>query len=135
MSEPRIAVIGAGVSGLTCGAVLKERGHPVTIVARETSPHTTSDVAAASWYPYHIRPRTVTSLDELCREYAVVVNCAGLGARELADDPGLIGGRGVVLTGSTSLPYGVVNEDDPDALMYIIPRSGDCVIGGSDSDG
>src|SRR5207244_7404338 len=31
----RIAIAGAGVSGLTCGVVLAERGHDVTIAARE----------------------------------------------------------------------------------------------------
>lgn len=49
----RVAIIGAGVSGLTCGVVLSEAGHEVTIVAREIE-GTTSEAAAAVWLPYHI---------------------------------------------------------------------------------
>jgi len=49
----RIAIIGAGVSGLTCGVVLAEAGHDVTIFAKEIE-NTTSHAAAAIWFPYHI---------------------------------------------------------------------------------
>ena len=49
----KIAIIGAGVSGLTCGVVLREAGHDVTIFAKEIE-NTTSDAAAAIWFPYHI---------------------------------------------------------------------------------
>src|SRR6266568_5845295 len=51
MSAPPIVVIGAGVSGLTCAVRLLEDGHDVEVWARERSPNTTSDVAAATWYP------------------------------------------------------------------------------------
>jgi len=44
-------VVGAGVSGLTCGVRLLEEGYDAEIWAREFSPNTTSDVAAAAWYP------------------------------------------------------------------------------------
>lgn len=44
-------MVGAGVSGLTCGVRLLEEGHDVEIWARERTPNTTSDVAAAAWYP------------------------------------------------------------------------------------
>ena len=49
----RIAIVGAGVSGLTCAVVLTEAGFDVTIHAREVT-GTTSEAAAAIWYPYHI---------------------------------------------------------------------------------
>lgn len=54
--RPQIAVVGAGVSGLTCGVVLAESGFDVTVFAREIY-KTTSSVAAAIWYPYHVEPR------------------------------------------------------------------------------
>lgn len=49
-------VIGAGVSGLTSGVVLAESGYDVTLFADEIVA-TTSAVAGAIWYPYHIRPK------------------------------------------------------------------------------
>src|SRR5689334_12795439 len=52
-----VAIIGAGVSGLTCGVVLAELGHRVEIFADETGDLTTSSVAAAMWFPYHCEPR------------------------------------------------------------------------------
>ena len=51
MSAPPIVVIGAGVSGLTCAVRLLEQGHDVEIWTSARSPNTTSDVAAATWYP------------------------------------------------------------------------------------
>lgn len=47
----RVTVVGGGVIGLTSAIRLLQAGHVVTVRAREWSPHTTSDVAAAFWYP------------------------------------------------------------------------------------
>ena len=51
----RAGIVGAGVSGLTCGAVLAENGFDVTLFAREVEA-TTSAVAPAIWYPHHVGP-------------------------------------------------------------------------------
>ncbi len=51
-----IVVIGGGVIGLTTALTLQDAGHQVQVWARELSPHTTSDVAAALWYPYLVEP-------------------------------------------------------------------------------
>src|SRR6266545_2287414 len=51
-----VAIIGAGVSGLTCGVLLAERGYRAAIFAKETGQQTTSAVAAAVWYPYDAEP-------------------------------------------------------------------------------
>jgi len=51
-----IIIIGAGVSGLSCGIRLLEAGHNVRIWARELPLRTTSNVAAAVWYPYKAYP-------------------------------------------------------------------------------
>ena len=188
----RIAVVGAGVSGLTCGVVLGEGGHEVTIVARELDA-TTSHAAAAIWYPYHVAGAELEAwaretrevLERLCSEPAAgvslidfhvkgegvlrvplmdvtrylpylrarfrgevvrrevgaldelggfdrIVNCAGFGARALCGDEALVPGYGVsVIVDRPELDYALVHPDDP--LMYVIPRTDDCLLGGYDA--
>ncbi|MDT0201013.1 FAD-dependent oxidoreductase [Nocardioides sp. AE5] len=53
----RVIVVGAGVVGLTCAVRLLERGHAVSVVARDLPLETTSAVAGAFWYPYRALPR------------------------------------------------------------------------------
>lgn len=68
-----VIVIGAGVSGLSCGVRLQEYGFNVTILAKELHPLTTSSTAAAVWYPYKAQPLgrvlqwSRTTLEELYR--------------------------------------------------------------------
>src|SRR6266513_1356086 len=54
--KPRVAIIGAGVSGLTCGIVLADAGYETAIFAAESPAETTSAVAAAMWFPYDAEP-------------------------------------------------------------------------------
>lgn len=69
-------------------------------------------------------------LEEVDRDYDVVVDCAGIGARELVPDAEMEPHRGqVAIVGKVDLPYAVVSDDPP--LMYAIPRSEDCVFGGT----
>jgi D-amino-acid oxidase len=49
--ERRVAVVGAGVMGLTTARLLQDRGFDVTIYTRELTPHTTSNVAGGQWSP------------------------------------------------------------------------------------
>jgi D-amino-acid oxidase len=51
-----VAIIGAGVSGLTCGVVFAEQGYRTVIFAKDTGQQTTSRAAAAVWFPYHVEP-------------------------------------------------------------------------------
>jgi len=235
----RVAIVGAGVSGLTCGVVFAERGHRTAIFAKELGQQTTSGAAAALWFPYDVEPankvipwaletfRTLidlagsaesgvsiielrqfsrtgaiqipdwalplggrllpssimssqveTSLDQKSVEFAggfvlnvplmdttiyldylanrflkadgqiienvcfekledvdpkfdLVINCAGIGARELAHDADLESHRGqvAIVPRIKDLPYAVVCDDAP--LMYAIPRTNDCVFGGT----
>jgi D-amino-acid oxidase len=223
-------VIGAGVIGLSSGVALLEAGlGPVVIWARELPPHTTSDVAAAIWYPYRADPpervlhwskatfhelvalsrleetgvrlceglelfrapapdpwwreavprlrrtesrelppgysdgyrltvpvlempvylpwlrqrfeslggrieqRDVERLAEALAEADTVVLCAGLGARELARDKEVYPVRGQVLRvlRPADLDRFLIDEHDPAGVTYIIPRTHDCVLGGT----
>src|SRR5262249_38078428 len=52
----RVAIFGAGVSGLTCGVVLAERGYRTSILAEESGPRITSAAPGPIWFPYHAEP-------------------------------------------------------------------------------
>jgi D-amino-acid oxidase len=69
-------------------------------------------------------------LEEVDRDCDLVVDCAGIGARDLVPDAEMEPHRGqVAIVGKFDLPYAVVCDDPP--LMYAIPRSEDCVFGGT----
>jgi len=55
-----VAVVGAGVSGLTCAVLFAERGYRTAIFAEEFGAGTTSAAAAAMWYPYDAGPSDKT---------------------------------------------------------------------------
>ena len=222
-----VAIIGAGVSGLTCGVVFAERGYRTAIFAKETGQKTTSSVAAAVWFPYDAEPlrrvipwalRTfdvlgdlvrvsatgvsmielrqfsrskeiqipnwaialgafavatglrpvfksgfslrvplmdttiyldylanrfaaaggsiVTNvwfekLEDVDRKFDLVINCAGIGARELVRDANLEPHRGqvAIVPKIDKLSCAIVCDDAP--FMYAIPRTNDCVFGGT----
>ncbi len=227
-----ILVIGAGVSGLTTGVRLLQAGHSVTIWAKSFPPATTSNVAAAVWYPYKAHPadkvtawggeafqafkqlrsveaagimmaevaelksvtspdpwwaaavdgfrhahpeelppgyadgyvfaapvidmsiylvylvrqfeslggtlvqHTLTDLGEAFARSAAVVNCSGLGARELVGDRDIRPSRGQVLRiAHTGFRRVLLDDDGPNQVAYIVPRINDIVIGGTDIEG
>jgi D-amino-acid oxidase len=227
-----ILIIGCGVSGLSTGVRLLEAGHRVRIWAKALPPDTTSNAAAALWYPYRAYPEDKVSTwgatayhefqrlaaeapesavlmasvldlkaapvgdpwwvgavegfrhatpDELPPGYAdayvldapvmdtsayltwlrgrfealggtveqreihdfaeafavgpFVVNCAGLGARELAGDRDIHPARGqVVRVRHTGFRRVLLDDEGPNALAYIVPRVHDIVLGGIDED-
>jgi D-amino-acid oxidase len=225
--KPPVAIVGAGVSGLTCAVLFAENGFETSILADQIGDETNSAAAAAIWYPYDVGPgvevvpwaligygrflelardsRTGVSLvelrvfsrigpitppawaqpfatrplnaaeipavfvsgfaihiplietakylgylesrltnaggsitggirfhhlEEVDRSFDLVVDCAGIGARDLAPDSELEPHRGqVAVVGKFDLGYAVVCDDPP--LMYAIPRADDCVFGGT----
>ena len=238
--ERNVAIIGAGVSGLTCGVVLAEHGYRTAIFAKDIGQQTTSGAAAAVWFPYHVEPaeRVIplaletyqvlldlvrfsesgvsiiesrqflrtgeieipdwaiplgasvistpsvmssgveTSLDtnssvfktgfslsvplmdttiyldylatrfrkaggeihanvrfekleDVDTKFDIVINCAGIGARELVQDADLEPHRGqvAIVPRIDGLSCAVVCDDAP--LMYAIPRRNDCLFGGT----
>jgi D-amino-acid oxidase len=235
-----VAIVGAGVSGLTCGVVFAEHGYRTAIFAEETGRQTTSGAAAAVWFPYDVEPaekaipwalrtfevladlacvaasgvsiielrqfsrtgdieipdwavplggRLLSSvatglrpvqdraqrggysfessfslgvplmdttiyldylamrfrnaggsinaktrleqLEEVDREFDLVINCAGIGARELSYDRDLEPHRGqvAIVPRIGGLTCAIVSDDAP--LVYAIPRTNDCVFGGT----
>jgi D-amino-acid oxidase len=223
-----IAVIGAGISGMSAAYELNRAGHRVFVFARAFSPNITSNRAAAFWLPYHIRndkrgidwcrksyevylelskdPSTgismkqlikvvandVTEVDQTWKDFMppgsyrpipltqllpgylegdeaevplietqiflpwlqqqlvmagvsfhqqeiiafdqlddhdLIVNCTGLGARELCKDEQLIPYRGQValLAPKENLPIFLDNEKP----QYIVPRKDAIIIGGT----
>jgi D-amino-acid oxidase len=226
-TKPRVAIVGAGVSGLTCAVLFAESGFETAVFAEELGERTNSAAAAAMWYPYDVGPAaevvpwaligygrflelardpesgvslielrvfsragaitppdwaqpfatralvraeiprafadgfsirvplietgkylgylasrlrkaesSITGttrlrvLEEVDRDFDLVVDCAGIGARQLVPDSEMEPHRGqVAIVGKMDLPYAVVCDDPP--LMYAIPRSADCVFGGT----
>ena len=63
-------------------------------------------------------------------DFEIVINCSGIGAKDLVPDPDLEPHRGqVAIVRALNLPYAVVCDDAP--LMYAIPRTSDCLFGGT----
>ncbi|MFD9395496.1 FAD-dependent oxidoreductase [Streptomyces sp. NPDC060000] len=224
-----VIVVGGGVIGLATALALAERGLRVRVWTREPAERTTSAVAGALWWPYHIEPivsarawalrsleiyeqlaerpgesgvrlvegtlgetdldrveswtagrlaglrrstadeygagtgvrarlplidmsmflpwlrqrllraggtveeRTVTDLAEA--EAPVVVNCAGLGARELAADPSVRPVRGqLVVVENPGVDTWLVSTGPDGEMAYLFPHSGRLLLGGTAQD-
>ena len=81
-----------------------------------------------------VEQRTLSSLDEVDAD--VVVNCVGLGARDLVDDTSMAPIRGqVVRVRNPGLERFVLDEENPEGVTYIVPRSDDCILGGTAEEG
>jgi hypothetical protein len=78
-----VAVIGAGIMGLTTARLVQEAGFPVTIYTAALPPDTTSNIAGGQWSPYgHFSRNAVTpewrtqfaaALDYSWRRYQIMV--------------------------------------------------------------
>jgi D-amino-acid oxidase len=90
-------VVGSGVAGLSTAVRLLEAGFKARIVTRERTPNTTSDIAAAVWYPFRCGPpdrtllwshRTFRALRELAGDPTTGVSMVpGIDLHESADAP------------------------------------------------
>jgi D-amino-acid oxidase len=71
----------------------------------------------------------LASLNDVPSSYDLIINCAGAGARELANDSAVEPHRGqTVLVDRPPFDWAIVCEKH---LMYVVPRSSDCVLGGT----
>jgi D-amino-acid oxidase len=81
-----------------------------------------------------VERRHVASFDELDAD--AVVNCAGVGARELAADASLVAVRGqVVRVAAPEVREWLLDQSDPRRLVYVVPRKNDVVLGGTADEG
>ena len=79
--------------------------------------------------------RRVEALQELCDEFPMVVNCGGLEEGMLANEGAHMFPRAGHTVRITPLAPGtpcVLDESDARELTYVIPRSSDCMLGGTD---
>jgi D-amino-acid oxidase len=70
-------------------------------------------------------------LEDIDRQFDLVINCAGIGARNLVNDVDLEPHRGqvAIVPKIDNLSCAIVCDDAP--LMYAIPRTNDCLFGGT----
>jgi D-amino-acid oxidase len=77
---------------------------------------------------------TVTSLTEIDAD--LVVNCTGLGARELVGDLTVVPVRGqIVRVANPGLHLSIRDEQHPAGRAYVHPRATDCILGGTLDEG
>lgn len=107
-------------------------GHRFTSLVVETPiylPWLLGEVQAAG---ATLTTRSFTSLDEALAECPRVVDCAGLGARELAADPSMFAIRGqLVRVDNPGLTNVWIDDHSGRGITYIVPRSRDVILGGT----
>ena len=107
-------------------------GHAFTTAVVETPIYLAWLQARVHALGGHIERRSFLALDDALATCARVINCAGLGARELAHDPMVHPVRGqVVRVANPGLTRVWIDEHSGPAITYIVPRSRDVVLGGS----
>ncbi len=83
-----------------------------------------------------VRQQRIEALSEAFGGVDAVLNCTGLGSRELVGDRSLTPVRGqVVVVEQFGLSEWLLAESDPDQLAYIVPRTDTVLLGGTAEDG
>jgi D-amino-acid oxidase len=83
-----------------------------------------------------LEQQPLAGLDDVLGGCDAVVDCAGLGARELVGDTALVPIRGqIVRVAQVGLERFVFDDHGPGGVTYIVPRSRDIVLGGTADEG
>jgi D-amino-acid oxidase len=84
-----------------------------------------------------IEVAVVPSLTELAGEAPVVVNCSGVGARDLVPDPAVVAVRGqVVIAANPGIEEFFVDRDEePPWIVYMFPHGDTVLLGGTNEEG
>ncbi len=79
-----------------------------------------------------IQQKAITNIDEALQLYDIVVNCTGLGSRQLFNDNQLFPVRGqVIKVKPNGFDGSVVDEDGHNGLSYMVARFNEVVLGGT----
>ncbi|KAF2074352.1 hypothetical protein CYY_004328 [Polysphondylium violaceum] len=76
-----------------------------------------------------IEQRFVADMRECFVNYDIVVNCSGLGSRELVNDRTIYPCRGQIIVINNSYERSIIDEEDH--IAYVIPRINNTVLGGT----
>lgn len=108
-------------------------GHVAEVPMIETPVHMAWLVERFQALGGRIEQREIAGLREFATEHRLVINCAGLGARELAVDPGVypIRGQIVRMTRPAGVDRVLFDERGRLALAYVIPRRQEVIVGGT----
>lgn len=77
--------------------------------------------------------RSVASFDDLRSPRRIIINCSGLGARDLANDDCVYPIQGQVVRAErpAGITRGFSDDHHPRGVTYLIPRTHDCILGGT----
>lgn len=79
-----------------------------------------------------LEARAPATLNDLLGAAPIVINCTGLGAREFVQDEQMRPIRGqIIRVTNPGLDRFVLDEEHPDGVTYIVPRSRDVILGGT----
>lgn len=79
-----------------------------------------------------VKQGAIRSLQQAAAYADMVVNCSGMGARELCGDTAVVPARGqVVRVQNPGLELSLRDEGNPKGRTYIHPRTHDCILGGT----
>lgn len=80
-----------------------------------------------------VTERELDSLDGLCAEADLVINCTGIGAKQLCDDDEVYPIRGQnIRMSNPNISRSFLDEKEP---SYLFARKHDCIVGGTAQDG
>jgi D-amino-acid oxidase len=109
-----------------------EDGYEVESVVIDTSVYMSYLVTWFLGLGGKVEQREITDISEAFDHCPIVVNCTGLGSRKLFGDESLYPVRGqVVRVKPNGSREAIFDDEGPNALAYIIPRTNDIVLGGT----
>lgn len=79
-----------------------------------------------------INEEKITHIQQLTPLYDIVINCTGLGSRELLNDTSIYPVRGQIVIFTKPKELDECIAELTENMTYIIPRDDDCILGGTE---